>query len=446
MSALKSILQLLRGADPGTDWHATEPWVRTGTRLLVVVVGGLLAWSLVVSIAGAVVASGRVAVEGNYKAVQHLDGGIVAEIRVRDGDRVATGDVLIRLDDTAARAQRDTTRAKLDEQLVQRARLEAERDGAAAFAAPLELAARTTEPGIVRLLDAQRALFSARKAAQDGERAMLGERVRQLEREAKGLEALARGRRAEAALNDTEVANLTPLQRKGIVSQQRMTPLLRDKARLAGDVGRLDAEVARTMGAIAEARLKLAQAHKDTLQSIVDELRKVDAAIAELTESDKALAARLERTLIRATDSGRVHALAVHTIGGVVTPASVIAQIVPEASPLRVEAQLPPKDIDKVHEGQTAGVLFPAFNARATPRLDGIVVRVSPAQLTDAQGRAYFTADIELPHAEIARLGTRHRLVPGMPAEVFIETESRSILSYFLKPLTDAVTRAFREA
>ena len=448
MTALLAKLRTMLGfdaADAG-HWFDTEPWVRLGVRFLVITVGGLLVLSVVVSVSGAVVATGRVGIEGNVKAIQHLDGGVVAEILVRDGDRVDAGQPLLRLDATAARASRDATQAKIDEFAIQRARLEAERDGAADFGWPEPLTARRAEPAVARAWASQRAVFAARQSAHAGERAMLTERIEQAKGELRGLKALSTARRQESMINAGEVTSLVPLQQRGIVSQQRMAPLMREKARLEGDVGRLEAEVARTEGAMAEARLKLQQSAKDLIQAVVEDLRKVEAALTELEESQKTLEQKLARTLIRAPDPGRVHALAVHTVGGVVTPAATLLQIVPESAPLSIEAQLTPHDIDKVREGQAAAVRFPAFDARTTPRLQGRVVRVSPAQLTDPQGRAYFLAEIELSREERARIGQRHKLLPGMPAEVFIETGTRSLLSYFVKPLTDAVTRAFRES
>ncbi|MEO1649978.1 MAG: HlyD family efflux transporter periplasmic adaptor subunit, partial [Pseudomonadota bacterium] len=167
-------------------------------------------------------------------------------------------------------------------------------------------------------------------------------------------------------------------------------------------------------------------------------------ALNELREQEKALRAKVDREVIRAPQNGRVHALAVNTTGGVITPARPILQIIPQTERMIVEARINPQDIDSVQSGQTAGIRFPTFNARVTPRLTGAVTRVSPAEITPDQGSSFYTAEIEISPQELRQIGGQ-RLLPGMPAEVFITTEARSILSYFLRPLTDAMFRAFRE-
>jgi HlyD family secretion protein len=196
---------------------------------------------------------------------------------------------------------------------------------------------------------------------------------------------------------------------------------------------------------LAETELRVAQADKEYMQEVADELRKAQAGLAEQEETLKAHTDRVARTSVRAPRDGYVHALAVHTEGGVVTPASTIVQIIPDQKRLVVDGQLAPQDIDKVRAGQKSFVMFPAFNARQTPRLEGNVIKVSPAEIKDQQGRTYFTVQVAVSPDELKKLPEGHSLMPGMPAELFIETTPRSILSYFLKPLTDAMTRSLRE-
>jgi HlyD family secretion protein len=445
ITRIKHVLDAAPTHAPSLD-DPTERWVQLGRKTVVWMCGGLLLVSMVFSINGAVVASGTVNVESNYKAVQHLDGGIVQNILVKNGDRVQEGDVLVRLDDTGTRSSLGVTMSRLYDLWIQQARLEAERDRKDVLALPESVLAREKDPAVAASKAAQLALFEARLTARLGEQSMLTQRVEQVRGEITGLEAQLAGRRKEAEINQQELATLKPLFAKGYVSQQRMAPLHREAARLEGEIGRLSAEISRGKGALAEAQLKLAQSEKDFTQQVVDELRKVQAAVNELEESRRAQKDKVERTEIRAPRSGRVHALAVHTEGGVIAPGMTLMQIIPEGEQLVVDAQLPPAEIDKVRQGLNAGVRFPAFSARVTPRIEGKVAKVSPAQITDSQGRSYFTAQIEVPQSELKKLGRGHQLVPGMPAEVFIETSSRSILSYFLKPLTDALSHAFRES
>jgi len=433
---------------PGTatDWRDTAPWVRIGNIVTFGLLGGLFLWSALVTISGAVVASGTVTVENNYKVIQHLDGGIVSKIIAKNGDQVAEGDVVMRLDDTQVRASHQVTLVRLFDVLVQQARLEAERDRKATYGLPAEIERRTSEPEIARIIATQKSLFGARRAAREGELSVLRQRAAQLGDEAASIEAQLASRLKEQAIAVRELTNLRPLFEKGFVSQGRIGPIEREAARLEGEVGRLRSELAKARGAISEIELKVLQIEKDFTQSVVDELRKVQAQVAELSEQRTALEDKLRRTVIRAPRSGRVHALAIHTEGGVVTPATAIMQIIPDGERLIIEAQIAPGEVDKVRKGLRAAIRFPASSLKTTPRLEGVVILVSAAQVTDQSGRSFFTVQLELSVAELKKLPKGHGLIPGMPAEVFIETESRSILSYFVKPLTDALARTFRES
>jgi HlyD family secretion protein len=426
-------------------WHATDKWITIGNRTVYWLLGGTILFSALVSINAAVVASGTVTVESNYKSVQHLDGGIVAKILVRNGDRVAQGDVLVKLDDTAARTNLAVVRGRVNDQLVQQARLVAERDRRSEMTLPPEVLAVASDPALATIIATQKSLFAARRAAHLGELSVLKQRLEQITADAAGTQAQYTARKRELELSTQELAGVKPLFEKGFANQQRYGGLQRDTARLEGEVGRLKSDLQRGAGALAEAELKLLQSDKDYTQAVVDELKKVQATLAEQEESRTQLADKLERTEIRSPKAGRVHALAAHTEGGVVQPATVILQIIPEGEKLIVEAQVQPQDIDKIYKGQTASLRFTAFNAKATPRVDGTVSNISAAQITDAQNRTYFTAQIEVSVEELKKLGPQHQLKPGMPAEVYIETASRSILSYFLKPLGDVLSRTFRE-
>ncbi len=432
------------GTANGNSWQATEPWTRFGNRVVVWLFGGILVFSALVSIAGAVVATGTVTVESSYQAVQHRDGGIVKRILVSNGDRVKAGDVLLELDGTTTKATRDVVAARVNDLEIQEARLAAERDRKDTFELPP--GTDTSNKDRQKIIAAQRALFKARQAAVRGEVSVLTQRLGQMQRGIAGLTAQLDARKKEHAINADEFATVMPLFEKGYVSQQRLAPLKREAARLEGERGRLTAEIAKMEGGISETELRIAQAEKEFTQQVVDEMQRVQASLAEQRETFKAQADTLDRIQIRAPQSGIVHALVANTEGGVITPASTIAQIIPEGDKLQVEARIEPRDIDKVRPGLPAVINFPAFNARTTPRLDGSVIKVSAAELMSENGTPYFTAQIEISANELAKIGKGHRLLPGMPAEVFIETSSRSILSYFLRPLTDAMSRSMRES
>lgn len=425
------------------DWHSTEAWVRFGMRTVVGLLTGLLLFLALVSISGAVVTSGSVTVEGNYKTIQHLDGGIVAKIHVKNGDRVKAGDTLLKIDDTQASASLAVTTGRVYDLMIQQARLEAERDRKASIVLPKGI--DKSNPEIATVVAAQLSLFNARRSTQLGQQSVLNQRLAQLQDDIRGLQAQISATKKQTDINTRELSTVIPLFDKGFVNQQRVSPLQRESARLEGETGRLSSELAKLNSAIGETELRIAQAEKEFLNEVVDELRKVQASLAEQIETHRALADRVARTNVKAPVDGFIHALTSHTEGGVISAANPIMQIIPDGGKLLIEAQLAPQDIDKVHAGQPAMVRFPAFSASTTPQIYGQIIKVSPAQITDNQGRSYFTTQIEISPAELAKIGRDHTLVPGMPAEVFIETTSHSMLSYLLKPLTDIVTRAFRE-
>jgi HlyD family secretion protein len=443
---------LTPGAAPAlptdTGWTSTEPWIGAGKKLMY----ALLACSVVasfISISGAVVTNGTVSVENSYKNIQHLDGGIVSKIFVKSGDLVKEGDILLRLDDTQIRAQLGVAKGRQIDGLIQSARLTAERDDKAIFEIPAMVGHDLGDAQIARMIEAQRTLFLARRTARLGERSVLQQRVTQLSSDLAGAEYLLAARSRELEITSRELKGVLPLFEKGFLNQQRLGPLQRDAARLEGEVGRLEGEKAKVSAGMLEAQLKLAQSDKDFQSQVADDLRKVQSVINEASDQRNGLEDKLARAEIRSPRKGRVNNLAATTEGGVITPAMQIAQIIPDGEKMIVEVRIQPQDIDKVRGGQAAAVKFPALNAKKTPRLDGQVTVVSPAQISDnsaqSQGKPYFTAQIELPPAEMARLGKEHTLIPGMPAEVYIETTPRTIMSYLVKPLFDSMSLLGRE-
>lgn len=424
-------------------WHKTKPWSDFGTRIIIYLFGGLILFTSLVSIAGAVVATGTVTVENRYLPVQHREGGIVRHILVKDGDQVQAGDVLIELDGTSIRASADVVAKRVVDLELQNARLIAERDDLSDLEIPAQL--DLNAPQSQKSLRHQRALFLTRKRSRDGEVSVLTERVGQLEREIAGHNAQLTARDEEFNINADEFNKIRPLVEKGYVSQRRVAALRRETARLEGERGRLRAQVAQLEGVISETKLRIAQLYKEFGRQIAVEMQAVSARLAEQKEALKAQQDILARLSIRAPRDGIIHALRINTPGAVITPASLIAQIIPSQEMLYVEALVRPRDISKVQQGLEANIAFTAFNTRTTPRIKGSVTKVSAAELHNRQGATYYTAKIEFERAELEKNNLENRLLPGMPADVFIETTPRSILSYFLRPLTDAMNLAMRE-
>jgi len=411
----------------------------------VLLVGGAGSWAAVTDLAGAVVASGRFVVDSHVKTVQHPTGGIVGEIPVREGQRVGAGAVLVRLDATQTRANLAIVTKRLDELAARRARLSAERDDLAAIDFPPQLTERADDPDVAQALHSERALFAFRRQARESRKSQLEERIVQLNMEIAGLKAQEEAYARALAVLEQEIADLRGLRQKGLVSVQRLNALDREAATLGGERGEAMAGQAQAAGRIAETRLQILQIDQDLKSEVAKELREIEAQIGEFVERRVAAEDQLRRIDIPAPQAGIVHQLAVHTVGGVISPADVIMQIVPEDDQLAVEVEIAPQDIDQIALGQKAVLRLSAFNQRTTPELNGKVSRIA-ANLTQDQrtGLSFYVVRVALPAAERARLGGL-ALVPGMPAEAFIETGRRTALSYLLKPLGDQLSRAFRE-
>ncbi len=420
-------------------------YLRFGLATVLLLILGAGGWSAWASISGAVIAPGVVAVEGKPKVIQHIDGGIVGEILVRDGDRVEAGDVLIKLDPTAIQASLAIVESKWHEALVRKSRLEAELAGAEEPLPPTELWPLLEQPSVREMIRGQRKLFDARQTSTAGQIEQLEMRVAHYREQIDNLDALHQAKKKQAGLVDLELDSLRKLHAKGHTPTTRVRALEQDSARLEGETAEHLAEIAQTKGALAEAEAQILQVQHDLQEKVATELRDVIATIRELREERVAALDKLKRIEIRSPVGGLVHGQNVHTIGGVITPTEPVMQIVPQDDRLIVEARVEPQNIDQLHVGQIAALRFPAFNQRTTPELDGHVINVSADRLEDqVSGMAYYQAIIEIPKDQLDRLNGL-ALLPGMPVEGFIKTGERTALSYLVKPLTDQLQHAFRE-
>jgi HlyD family secretion protein len=431
----------------GASQRSIRRHLLAGTVVAVTLLAVIGAWARTTELGGAVIATGVVVVESDVKKVQHVAGGTVAQLNVHDGDQVKAGDVLLRLDDTQTKANLAIITRSLDELGARQARLEAEKEGANSmrFAADLE-AREATDPMVAHLLAGERKLFSLRLATRTGQKAQLHERAAQLREEMSGLAEQIEAKTQEIALIREELNGVLDLWQKKLVPLTRVTSLKRDAVRLDGERGQLIASKASTGGKISEVELQIIQVDEDARSKVAEELSDVRGKIAELSERKVAAEDLLKHIEVRAPQTGRVHQLSVHTVGGVLGPGETIMLIVPQHDALRIEAKVLPYDIDQLSPNQPALLRFSAFNQRTTPQLSGTVMWIS-AELTQDQhtGASYYTAHIALSDAELARLRGL-KVIPGMPVEAFIQTESRTVLSYLLKPLRDQVMRTFRES
>ena len=420
--------------------------LRAGAALFVLLVGGMGGWAATTEISGAVIAPGALVVDSNVKKVQHTTGGIVGELRVRDGDRVKAGDILVRLDDTVTRANLAIVTKGLDELTARKARLEAERDGQESLTFPDDLLKRASDPQVAHVIEGERKLFELRGAARMGQKAQLRQRIDQLGEQTNGLTLQERAKGQEIVLIQRELQGARDLWKRNLMPITKLTSLEREATRVEGERGQLVASVAQSRDKTSETELQIIQIDRDLASEVGKDLREGDAKIGELVERKVAAEDQLKRIDIRAPQDGTVHQLTVHTVGGVIAAGGeAIMLIVPDGDSLAVEAKVAPQDIDQLRLGQVARLRFSAFNQRTTPEIDGAVSRVSADVTTDQRtGQSYYTVRIALAAEEIARLG-EVKLVPGMPVEAFIQTGERNVLSYLVKPLSDQITRAFRE-
>ena len=413
------------------------------TGLLTLGIGG---WASTTEIAGAIVAPGMLVVESNVKKVQHPTGGVVGEVRVKDGDRVKAGDVLVRLDDTQTRAGLAIVTKALDELAAQQARNEAERDGSAEVKFPAELLARVADPDVARVVEGERRLFENRRNARQGQGAQLRERISQLREQIQGTEDQVKAKGLEISLVAEELTGVRELWKKNLVQITRVTALERDGARLEGERGALVSNIAQTRGKITETELQILQIDQDLRTEVSKNLADIRGRTSEYVEKKIAAEDQLKRIDIRAPQDGVVHQLTAHTVGGIILPqGEPIMLIVPEADALTAEVKIAPQDIDQVRVGQPAVMRFSAFSQRTTPEVIGEVSRISADVSQDQKsGATYYTLRLSVLDSQMETLNGL-RLLPGMPVESFIQTGERTVISYLTKPLMDQINKAWRE-
>lgn len=411
---------------------------------MVVLVGALGGWAATTEIGGAVIAAGQAVVHGKPQTVQSLDGGIVAEINVRDGDRVSAGAVLVRLDPTLLRINLDSARTRLADALALKARLTAEQLGQETlrFDYPdLPFPALDT----AQFEEGQRKIFAARARVREGRADQLAERLQQFENQLAGLRAQIAAKRDQLGFLEKDLDSIRILTEEGLARQSQMTTLQRDRSDLLGQIAALDSDMARVHNEMRDAEIETLQAERGFQEDVVTELREVTAKTEELLLEIVTRTAQLDRIEVRAPVDGVVHEMQVATLGGVVAPGGTILSVVPVGRGVDFDLRVDPRAIDQVHPGQKAQVIFSAFDPRSTPRLMGEVTTVSPDAVTDPRtGQKFFRIGLAVPPEELARLGDV-KLVPGMPVEAFLETADRTVMSYLLHPLTSQFARAFRE-
>ena len=432
--------------DPAKSWSARRPLIG-GMMTLLLLVGGFGVWSVSATLSGAIIAPGQIEVAKNRQVVQHLDGGIVESVDVSEGSVVAAGDVLIRLDGSALTSELKIVENQLFEHYARRARLEAERDDATALTFVPELtetASSRTE--VADLITAQTRHFRARLETLEQKLSQLDRRIEQINSQVVGIDAQMVALESQLTLLTREIKDQQTLLDKGLAQSARVLSLLREEARLQGQLGELTAQRAQSEGRITEIEIEMGGLQSARREDAIRDLRDVTYQELELAERRDALTERISRLAIRAPASGIVLGLQITTPRSVIRAADPLLYIIPQDRPLVVAAQVPAIHIDQIHVGQEVRLHFSAFSSRTTPELMGKVAVVSADALTDDRSYAtYYRAEIEIDPGEIEKLGAEV-LVPGMPVETFIKTDDRTPIAYLIKPFTDYFNRAFRES
>lgn len=423
------------------------PYVMAGYATIALAFGVFGTWAATAPLASGVVAGGTVAVYSNRKVVQHLEGGIVSEILVQEGNIVDADDVLVRLDSKQAQGNHAVLSTRLAFLKATEARLEAESMGATEITFPPEVLG-VIEPGAPEpiFIKLQRNIFDDRNSTRNGQISILKVRAEQLQEEIVGLEAQRKAFQGQVSSIGQEIERVTRGQEGGYVATNQVSQLTRTSMEMEGNLGQVISSIAKAKQSIAETELQILQINQEFAERASTELRDIRDQVQEISERVKQAKDILDRTVIRAPVHGMVQNIQIHTTSGVIRPAEHIMDIIPLDDDLIINARVRPVDIDNVDIGNLAEVRFPAFSSRTTPVIFGSVRVLSQdiIQPDDARVEPYYIARVEVPEADVPAQ-IRGRLVPGMPAEVIFVAGERTLVQYLVKPLQDAFSKGLLE-
>ncbi|MES2984463.1 MAG: HlyD family type I secretion periplasmic adaptor subunit [Pseudomonadota bacterium] len=434
-------------ADQTTPDQRARPTILMGLMLMILLFGVVGLWAAIVPIAAGAIAPGRIVSETNSKTIQHLEGGIIKEILVRDGDVVTPGQILVRLDSTNAQARSDQVLGQYLAAKSTEARLIAERDGKPAIAFPDEyLKQEASNSKVKEALETQRRLFTTRREALDGQVSVLNQKAAQSGEEIRGLRDQIAAANTQIGLLDQEITVVEGLLKTGNALKPRLLALQRQSADMVGQRGQAQAMVSRASQTINESKITILNAKNDFLNKVNAELKDTQVQLSSLEEQARATGDVARRVEVKAPMAGTITGLAVHTVGGVVQPGEPLMTLVPSDDRLVVEARVSPQDIDVVHAGLLAQVRLTAFKSRYLRPVQGKVMTVSADRVDDARSQeSFYTARIEIAQGELADLGPTVKLTAGMPAEALIVTGHRTMLSYLVQPIRQSFGHAFHD-
>lgn len=418
--------------------------IMTAITCIVLVFGAL------VPVESAAIAKAHVVVLSSRKTVQHLEGGIIRKLLVKDGDAVKAGQPLLEFSDVAPKANRSMLYNQLYAEQASEARLVALRDGKDDLTFSAEaVAVSKDDPELAKMLNEQTGLFANQRDSYRDKAKTLQLRIEQTHNEVEGLKAQVQSATGQIGYINDEINSVRGLVKKGLATKPRLLSLQRERERLAGDRGQYLSNIAKAEQSINETEVQLLNLKNEFLSQNADQLKDSHSKVSDLQEKLRAASDVVSRTTITAPTEGIVTGLKYHTEGGVITPGAPILDIIPQTEMLVLEVQVNPIDIDVVTAGLTSRVVFSAYKSRALPELSGKVTKVSADILTEQQGMqeaSFYKAQVEVDPAELSHLAPNIKLYPGMPAEVYIKTGSRSFLGYLFAPITDGMRKAFKES
>ncbi len=418
-----------------------------GVAVCLAFFGGLTAWSVLVPLASAAIGHGVVSPDGSRRTVQHLEGGIVERLLVRDGSRVAAGEPLVVLADKAARATYDLALTQHRQHLAIEARLIAERDNKEDLTLPPELAEHAAEPEVAALINAQRTLMADRRASLAGRKDLLKKRIAEIEEEIEGLHAQIASRDRQLAIIKEEISTASFLTDKKLTPRPRLLQLQREQAEMDGQQATTRSAIARSYQSIGESAQRIAQLDVEWQEDVGNRLTEVAGKLTETKERLLAASDVLRRLVVTAPVAGVVVQMRLHTVGGVIGRGDPILDIVPRDDDLVIDARISPNDIDVVRKGQAVQIVLSAYNQRTLPRLVGQVRDVSADRITDPQTQAsYYKVRVEVDRNALAAIGAGIELSPGMPAEVMVMTGQRTAFDYLTRPFRDSLRRGLTES
>ena len=431
---------------------AADSTLRSGAVIASAFFIGFLGWAALTPLDAGSYAQGVIAVAGNRQAVQVRDGGVVTSLAIQEGQSVAKGQVLLELSASELRSAERGLTAEVFALWTQRARLLAERDGAAEITPPPELAHVPIEDQALaaEALDLQRRHFQARRVALNTQRGVLVQRSRQLAEQTVGAERQLVANRRQQDLVSQELGGVQRLAEEGYAPRTRVLALERSAASLAGEDGAYKAQIARSREAMGESQLQLLSLDRERMEEVADQMREVQVKLDELQPKLAASREQLARAIIRAPTAGKIVGLKLFTVGGVAAPNQTLMEIVPQDRRLVIQAKVSPTDVDDLKIGQRTQVRFSTLHDKKLPLVDGRLETISADSLTDEKtGAQYFSAEIAVSASELAKIhavrGARTRLQAGVPVEVLIPLRKRSALAYLLEPVSQTFWRFGRE-